>query len=41
MGLGLAITNAILVKSSGKLDIQSEVGQGSTFTVRLPNAEGG
>jgi signal transduction histidine kinase len=40
MGLGLAITNAILAKVSGKLHVVSEVGQGSTFTVWLPAAEG-
>jgi signal transduction histidine kinase len=38
MGLGLAITNAILVKISGKLQVTSEMGRGSTFTVRIPIA---
>jgi signal transduction histidine kinase len=40
MGLGLAITNAILAKISGKLLITSEVGRGSTFTVQIPIAGG-
>ena len=35
MGLGLAITKAILDKHGGELDIKSEVGVGSTFSVRL------
>jgi two-component system sensor kinase FixL len=39
MGLGLSITNAILAKISGRLHVVSEIGQGSTFTVRLPAAE--
>jgi signal transduction histidine kinase len=40
MGLGLAITNAILAKISGKLLVTSEVGRGSTFTVQIPIAGG-
>jgi signal transduction histidine kinase len=40
MGLGLTITSAILAKSSGTLHIESELGRGSTFIVRLPRAEG-
>ncbi len=40
MGLGLAITNAILVKISAKLVVTSEIGQGSTFTVQIPVAIG-
>jgi two-component system sensor kinase FixL len=36
MGLGLAICKAIVEKNGGLLAIQSEVGQGSTFTVELP-----
>ncbi len=35
-GLGLAITKHILNRHSGALDIQSEVGKGSRFTVWLP-----
>jgi signal transduction histidine kinase len=39
LGLGLAITNAILAKISGRLDVSSEVGRGSTFIVKIPIAE--
>jgi signal transduction histidine kinase len=35
LGLGLAITRAILEKNKGSLRVASEPGRGSTFTVRL------
>jgi two-component system sensor kinase FixL len=38
IGLGLAITRSIINKHGGKLEVQSEVGTGTTFTVRLPAA---
>jgi signal transduction histidine kinase len=38
LGLGLAIARTILDKCQGSLGASSEVGQGSTFTVRLPAA---
>jgi signal transduction histidine kinase len=38
LGLGLAIARAILEKNQGSLRVQSELGRGSTFTVRLPSA---
>jgi signal transduction histidine kinase len=38
LGLGLAIVRAILDKNRGSLHITSEVGQGTTCTVRLPAA---
>ena len=36
LGLGLAISRAILDKNKGGLSVASEPGRGSTFTVRLP-----
>lgn len=36
IGLGLAITRSIIEKHAGSLQIESEVGKGSTFRVRLP-----
>ncbi len=38
-GLGLAIVKHIVNRHRGRLEIESEVGRGSTFTVRLPAAE--
>lgn len=35
LGLGLALAKAILEKNKGSLEVTSEVGKGSTFTVRL------
>lgn len=35
-GLGLTIVNKIIEKHSGKLEIKSKIGQGSTFLVYLP-----
>jgi two-component system NtrC family sensor kinase len=43
-GLGLDIVRKIVEKHRGRIDVESEVGRGSTFTVRLPiagNAAGG
>jgi signal transduction histidine kinase len=36
LGLGLAISRAILDKNKGSLRVESELGKGSTFTLRLP-----
>ena len=35
-GLGLAIAKAIALAHHGSLEVQSEVGKGSNFTIRLP-----
>lgn len=37
-GIGLNVVNALLELHAGSLDIQSEKGKGSTFTIRLPIA---
>jgi signal transduction histidine kinase len=39
-GLGLALTKKILEEQKGSITAESEVGQGSTFTVVLPLASG-
>lgn len=39
IGLGLAITRAILDKHQGSLHVTSQLGQGTKFTARLPAAE--
>jgi PAS domain S-box-containing protein len=39
-GLGLAISYSILQQIQGTIEAESCVGQGSTFTVRLPHLEG-
>ncbi len=36
VGLGLAITNSVITEHRGTLQATSELGKGSTFTVRLP-----
>jgi two-component system, NtrC family, sensor kinase len=39
-GLGLAICEKIIKDHSGRLDVESEVGKGSTFFVRMPVCKG-
>jgi signal transduction histidine kinase len=36
VGLGLAISHSILERHNGNIQVQSEVGKGTTFTVILP-----
>ncbi len=36
VGLGLAISHSILERHSGNIEVQSEAGRGTTFTVTLP-----
>lgn len=38
VGLGLSITKAIVVAHNGELDVESEVGVGTSFIMRLPRA---
>jgi signal transduction histidine kinase len=40
-GLGLSITYGIVKKLGGRIDVQSEEGEGASFTVRLPVTRGG
>ena len=39
VGLGLTICHDIIERHQGTLDVTSQVGYGSTFTIRLPTAE--
>ena len=38
-GLGLAIARDILRRAGGRIDVQSRIGEGTTFTIELPLAE--
>ncbi|MBM4329566.1 MAG: HAMP domain-containing histidine kinase, partial [Deltaproteobacteria bacterium] len=36
MGLGLAVSYGIVQNHNGEIEVKSKVGEGTTFTVRLP-----
>ena len=35
-GLGLSITYSIIQQHQGTIEVETQVGEGTTFTVRLP-----
>ena len=39
VGLGLAISRSIMEQHNGRIEVQSEAGQGTTFTLALPLAQ--
>jgi PAS domain S-box-containing protein len=40
VGLGLSVSHSILQNHGGKIEVRSQLGQGSTFTVSLPYRKG-
>ncbi|MEH6470608.1 MAG: ATP-binding protein [Halopseudomonas sp.] len=40
-GLGLSISHGIVTRHQGRISVISQLGQGTTFTVRLPVTQGG
>ena len=39
-GLGLSLSYGIIEKHQGSIEVESEVGKGSTFRLRLPVSQG-
>ena len=39
-GLGMSVAYGIITRHGGNIDVESEVGKGSTFTIRLPIKKG-
>jgi len=39
VGLGLSVSYGIITAASGRIEVESEVGKGSTFRVRLPTVQ--
>ncbi len=35
-GLGLTVSHQIIERHSGKIEVENEVGKGTTFTINLP-----
>ena len=36
LGVGLALTKEIVGRHNGAIDVESELGKGTTFTIRIP-----
>ena len=36
IGLGLAVCKSIIDRHEGQIDVESNVGKGTTFTIKLP-----
>jgi signal transduction histidine kinase len=39
VGLGLAISHALVRQMNGRMDVRSQLGEGSRFSIRLPLSE--